>query len=114
MTNEFSEEVRRTIAARVGDRCSNPHCRALTGGAHNDRRKSLTMGVAAPITITSLGGHRYDPSLSDEEHRDHANAIWLCPSCVQLIDNDVARYSADLLRAWKKKAEEAAGACAST
>ena len=109
MTGEFGEDVKRTLAAHVGDRCSNPHCRALTSGPQNDRTKSLLLGVAACITAASLGGHRYDPSMSDHDRRDHGNAIWLCHSCVRLVDNDVARYSADLLRAWKKKAEAEAG-----
>jgi hypothetical protein len=105
MTDGFGEEVERVAAARVADRCSNPSCRALTSGADNDRRKSLNIGLAVHITALSPGDRRYDPALSDQEREDPGNAIWLCHTCVRLVDNDVARHPAALLRSWKTKAE---------
>ncbi|MCU1382796.1 MAG: hypothetical protein JWL71_1493 [Acidobacteria bacterium] len=36
------------------------------------------------------------------------NGVWLCQTCAKLVDNDEARYPADLLRGWKQKAEESA------
>ncbi len=37
MTDAFVEAVICATAARVANRCSNPNCRALTSGPHNDR-----------------------------------------------------------------------------
>ncbi|HEY1191456.1 MAG TPA: hypothetical protein VGE74_27725, partial [Gemmata sp.] len=36
------------------------------------------------------------------------NGIWLCQVCAKLIDSDVLQFPVDLLRAWKKGAEERA------
>lgn len=105
VTDEFGDDVKRAIAGRAADRCANPQCRALTGGPTNDRMKSFNVGVAVHIRTVASRGHRYDPALSNEEYRDQSNAIWLCQRCASVIDNDVARYSTDLLRAWKKTAE---------
>ena len=102
-TYDFDDEVKRATAALTGDRCSNPDCRALTSGLANDRTKSLNVGVTAPISAMSPGGRRYDARLSDAERHDQGNAIWLCGSCARRVDNDVARYPAELLRTWKKK-----------
>jgi hypothetical protein len=106
MTDVFVEDVIRVIAARAADRCSNPNCRALTSGPHNDRRKSLTLGLAVPIAAASSAGRRYDPLLPDHEHGAPGNAIWLCRNCANLVDNDVVLYAASVLRTWKSAAEE--------
>ncbi len=102
-SGDFDDEVKRATAALAADRCSNPHCRALTSGPTNDRTKSLTVGVAAPISAMLPGGRRYDATLSDAERRTQGNAIWLCYTCARQVNNDVARYPADLLRLWKEK-----------
>jgi hypothetical protein len=102
---EFDEAVKRATAAHAADRCSNPYCRALTSGAHNDRRQSLNIGLAVHITAVWPSGRRYEPALSDQERRDHGIAIWLCQTCVRMVDNDVDRYPAALLRSWKAKAQ---------
>src|SRR5262249_566537 len=102
-TDDFDDEVKRAAAAVAADRCSNPDCRALTSGPTNDRRKSLTLGVAVAISAMAPGGRRYDARLSDAERHDERNAIWLCYSCVGQVDNDVARFPAELLRSGKGK-----------
>lgn len=107
MRDDFTEDIKRAIANRVANRCSNPECRAVTSGPQLDPAKTLNVGVAAHITAASAGGPRYDPSLNSE-HRSHAsNGIWLCQTCAKLVDNDPLRYPAHLLREWKSKAEEA-------
>jgi len=55
MRDDFSEEVKRIVASRVGYRCSNPDCRAPTSGPQIDIKKSLNVGVAAHITGASSG-----------------------------------------------------------
>ncbi len=109
-TDAFTEAVTCATAARAGDRCSNPKCRALTSGPHNDRRQSLTLGLAVHIAAVSSSGRRCDPSLPDHEHGSYDNAIWLCQNCANVIDNDVVLYPASLLRTWKRAAEENVGA----
>lgn len=108
MRDDFTEEVKRAIAARVGNLCSNPDCRALTSGPQEDPAKALNVGVAAHITSAAPGGPRYDPSLSADSRRHPDNAIWLCQTCAKLVDNDPSRFRESLLRAWKTAAEQQA------
>jgi tetratricopeptide (TPR) repeat protein len=63
------------------------------------------VGVAAHITAASPGGPRYDAALSGAERSAALNGIWLCQTCSKLIDSDLSRYTADLLRQWKTRAE---------
>jgi uncharacterized protein YjhX (UPF0386 family) len=105
MRDDFSEEIKRTIAARVGYRCSRPSCRALTTGPQVDPSKSLNVGVAAHITAASPGGPRYNAALGAEERRHANNAIWLCQTCGKLVDNDQARFTISEIKQWKRTAE---------
>jgi hypothetical protein len=108
MRDDFSEEVKRIVAQRVGHRCSKPDCRADTSGPQVDPTKALNVGVAAHITAASPGGARYNPTLSSEERTHPSNAIWLCQTCAKLIDNDTVRFPVGLLLQWKGDAENAA------
>lgn len=106
MRDDFTEEVKRTLAARVGYLCSNPECRAPTSGPQIDATKALNVGVAAHITSAAEGGPRYNPLLSAEERRGPDNGVWLCQNCAKLIDNDISRYTEKLIRAWREIAED--------
>jgi len=108
MRDDFTEEVKRILAARVAYVCSNPDCRAPTSGPQNDTAKALNVGVAAHITSAAEGGPQYDPLLSSEERRHPDNGIWLCQTCAKLIDNDSSRFTEKLIRAWKEIAEDRA------
>lgn len=108
MRDDFSEEVKRIVAQRVGYRCSRPECHADTSGPQIDPTKALNVGVAAHITAASSGGARYNPALSSEERSHPSNAIWLCQTCAKLIDNDAVRFPISLLVQWKADAEDAA------
>lgn len=105
MSDDFSEAVKRGLSSRVGNLCSNPDCRALTSGPQEDPAKALNIGVAAHITAASPGGPRYDPDLLPEERSGPSNGIWLCQNCAKLIDNDVSRFSVEILKRWKADAE---------
>ncbi|MGH7781117.1 MAG: hypothetical protein ACREQR_14975, partial [Candidatus Binataceae bacterium] len=106
--DDFSRQTRDRLAMRVGVRCSNLSCRKLTTGPRTASPLIINIGVAAHITAASLGGPRYDLSLSSEQRESAENGIWLCQNCAKLIDNDTERYPAEVLREWKAKAEAAA------
>jgi hypothetical protein len=108
MRDDFSEEVKRTLANRVGNDCSNPECNAKTSGPQSDSSKALNVGVASHITSAAPGGPRFDPLLTSEQRCHADNGIWLCQTCAKLIDNDVLRFPETLLRAWKMVAEHRA------
>lgn len=105
MRDEFSEQIKRTVANRVSSRCSNPECDIPTSGPQLDPAKSLNIGVAAHISAVSIGGPRYDSYLSPEQRKHASNSIWLCQNCAKLVDNDEARFPDSLLRRWKQSAE---------
>jgi hypothetical protein len=63
MRDDFSEDIKRALAARVANQCSNPDCRAVTSGPQTDPSKAVNVGVAAHITAASPGGPRHDPEL---------------------------------------------------
>lgn len=108
MRDDFPEDVKRTVAARVGNVCSNPQCHALTSGPQDDSAKSLNVGVAAHITSAASGGPRYNAALTVDQRRSSENAIWLCQTCAKLVDNDVSQFPEKLLQAWKTVAEHEA------
>jgi hypothetical protein len=105
MSDDFSDAVKKTLAARVGYVCSNPTCRASTSGPQEDPTKAINLGVAAHITAASPGGPRYDSNLSPEQRSAALNGIWLCQTCAKLIDSDVIRFSVEILHKWKAGAE---------
>jgi hypothetical protein len=108
MRDDFTEAVKRRVAGRVGFHCSNPQCRKLTSGPGVDPERAINIGVAAHITAASLGGPRFDPSLSVKQRSSSENAIWLCQSCGTMVDRDCAQFTINILRDWKRRAERAA------
>lgn len=108
MRDEFSAALKEALAKRVGYRCSNPTCRQQTSGPTSDTIGVINVGVAAHITAAAAGGPRYDATLSVEARRSADNGIWLCQKCAKLIDSDCVRYSSEILRTWRKLAEQVA------
>jgi hypothetical protein len=108
MRDDFTGNVKRSLATRVGNLCSNPDCRSLTSGPRDDTTKAVNLGVAAHITGAAIRGPRYNASLSAKQRCHSDNGIWLCQNCAKLIDNDDARFPEALLRAWKLIAEDRA------
>lgn len=106
--DDFAVNIKDLLAKRVGMQCANPNCRRPTSGPQEDPQKVLNIGVAAHITAAARNGPRYDSRLTPEERRSAENGIWVCQNCAKLIDNDTSRYTADLLRQWKRLSEEAA------
>lgn len=106
MRDDFKQEIKELLARRVGQRCSNPNCRALTSGPHEDPSKAVNIGVAAHITAASPDGPRYESKLLSEERKSPENGIWLCQNCAKLVDNDPQRYTVELLVEWKRISEQ--------
>jgi hypothetical protein len=110
MRDNFPPKVIEEMRKRAGGRCSAPNCRAPTTGPSQSRSSGVTsVGVAAHITAAAPGGPRFDPNLRPAERRSSENAIWVCQTHGKQIDDDERRYTADLLRSWRKHAEYLAG-----
>lgn len=108
MRDDFTLQTKEILAKRVGMRCSNPSCRKLTSGPRDDPARAVNIGVAAHITAASKDGPRHDSSLSPDARKSIENGIWLCQNCAKLIDSDDQRFTVDMLKEWKRQAEDAA------
>lgn len=106
--DEFSPAVKTAVAQRASYVCSNPECRALTiAPADVDALKVLYIGKAAHIRAAAEGGPRYHPSMTPDQRKDIANAIFLCATCADIVDrNNGADFSAELLLQWKHQHEQ--------
>lgn len=105
MHDKFPAKVKNVLAYRVSLQCSNPECQRPTSAAHNRPDKYNVLGEAAHITGARPRGPRYDPTLTQEERRAATNGVWLCRLCARVIDTDVERFPATMLRQWKADAE---------
>jgi len=94
------------LAERVAWLCSNPDCRASTVGPHTDPEKRINVGQACHIEAASEGGPRYNKEMSKDQRCSSENGIWLCSIHAKEIDVDADRFSVELLRRWKLKAEQ--------
>src|SRR6516225_552928 len=106
MRDEFVQATIDRLAKRAGNRCSNPRCRVPTFGAAQGDDGVVNIGVAAHITAAAPGGPRYDPALTPDERRVYSNGIWLCQNHAKLVDSDEAQFTVELLRDWKRGAEQ--------
>lgn len=104
--DNFSRPVVRALRERVNNICSNPDCRKQTVEPQKTTLDKINItGNAAHICAASVGGPRYDESMSEEERKSIENGIWLCNHCARKIDTEQEAYSVELLNEWKKKAE---------
>ena len=106
MRDDFSAEVKRTLAARAGHRCSVRD--KATSGPGDTPELALSDGVAAHITAASPKGPRFDASLSSEARRSAENGIWVCTRHGREIDAATSAFSVEVLCGLKKIREERA------
>ena len=107
--DDFSETTKRQMALRVGCCCSFPDCNVATVGPSYERKDKVSnVGVAAHICAAAPGGKRYNPNMTSDERKSIDNGIWLCQTHAKLIDTDETTYTVELLKEWKKQAEELA------
>lgn len=64
------------------------------------------LGEASHICAAAPGGPRYDPGMSEAERRSAKNGIWMCRLHGRSVDSDDPKFTVELLRDWKKQAEE--------
>ncbi len=106
MRDDFSKAVKQNLAERVAWLCSNPNCRVVTVGAHTDPAKRVSVGQACHIEAASEGGPRYNKAMNKAQRSSSDNGIWLCSIHAREIDVHPERFSVDLLREWKRTAED--------
>lgn len=105
MNGEFTENTKKILAKRAGEKCSI--CVKSTSKPHSSIDSSfINLGEAAHIKGNKPGKHtRFDLSMSDEERADIVNGIWLCLMCHKQIDSDSNKFTVNFLREAKRKHE---------
>ena len=109
---EFSAKTKRVLAQRVGYRCSNPECKTKTTIGPGDTPNSvILLGEAAHIVGAIQDGKdklspRSDSSKTASDITSLGNGIWLCRNCHKLVDSKTSKYTIEVLKGWKKQAEE--------
>lgn len=106
--DNFSSTTSLKLQKRVNSRCSNPNCRVPTNAPQVVGENVISIGEAAHICAASAGGPRFDPNMTAEQRKSFNNGIWLCSNCATKIDRDTDQFSVDLLRQWKREAENSA------
>lgn len=87
------------LFALSGNLCAFPGCTQKLV----DDDENLTAEICH-IEAAKPGGERFNINQTDEERRDFANLILLCPNHHKVTD-DVAKYSVDVLGEMKRKHE---------
>lgn len=108
MRDNFTKQTVLEIAKGVSWRCSNPDCGRPTVAANEAQDDTIVIGDAAHICAASADGPRYDETQTVAQRRAKQNGIWLCKICARIIDRDPARYTIDVLRTWKRQAQDRA------
>ncbi|MEO9779150.1 hypothetical protein [Sedimentitalea sp.] len=104
--DNFTPKTKLQIAKRSGWICSDPECMRPTVGATSDGDGEIMLGEASHICAAAPGGPRYDAGMSEAERRSAKNGIWMCKLHAKSVDSDDAKFTVELLRCWKKQAEE--------
>jgi hypothetical protein len=108
--DEFSDKIRKAVAARASWRCSFTGCQKSTVGPSEESSEAITIiGVAAHICAAApgRGSRRYVASMSPGERAGIDNAIWLCADHATLVDRDEVPYTAEVLHTMKREHEAA-------
>lgn len=66
----------------------------------------MMLGAACHICAAAPGGPRYDAAMSKDERRSVQNGIWMCNIHAKSIDTHDPKFTVQLLRDWKRLAEE--------
>lgn len=106
--DDFSATTVRLLRDMAGNVCSKPDCHVHTHGSKAGRDGAFTVGVACHIKAASPGGPRYDPEQTRAQRKSPDNGIWMCQTHSRLVDVDGLPYPVDILREWKRLAEQRA------
>ncbi len=98
----ISQKTVKRLFAASGGICAFPGCNTRLV----DPDSGALLGEMCHIHAASLGGPRYDPSLSDDDRNKDSNLIILCPTHHSLIDQDEETYTSAKLKSIKNTHEE--------
>jgi hypothetical protein len=105
MRKNFSLKDKVKLAQRSGYICSYPSCEVVTiAPSEEGDDKTSSVGMACHIYAASDGinAKRTSTDMTDEQLSDISNGIWMCYTHGKLIDTDETRFTANLLKEWKR------------
>ena len=97
----ISDRVKKQLYALSGNECANPLCHNKLVYPDDNAKDDQICHIEA----ASPDGPRYNPNQTDDERRDFENLILLCHRCHDMIDNNPAKYTVELLKKWKQEHE---------
>jgi hypothetical protein len=102
---KLSQPAKDWLWSESGGHCQNPECRADLHGFV----KRMHIGELAHIIPASMEGPRADegPELTQGERALPENVVVLCPTCHTVVDKAPEEYPSDVLRAWKRRSQDA-------
>jgi len=100
MRREFSESIKRILAARVAYRCSCPGCSRITIGPSNE--KMIRLSILAKLHIFMQPVIKvHEVTLTNEQIVSIDNGIGLCRHHGRMIDADQINYPQKLYSSGK-------------
>lgn len=102
--DDFSKRTKERAAKRVAYRCA--FCGKPTIGPSFENNDAVSStGVAAHICAAAPGGKRYDSKMTSKQRKSIDNCVWMCDTHAHLIDTDETKYTVEVLKEMKLKAE---------
>lgn len=95
----ISDKTRKVLWGRSGNRCAI--CRLLLVVDRTDDADHSVVGDECHIHSAAPSGPRFDPSIDSRHIDDVDNLLLLCRVHHKMVDDQVATYTADLLRTIK-------------
>lgn len=99
---EYFDRDIKQLYALSGNECANPSCSNKLVYPDDNAKDDQICHIEA----ASSNGPRYNPNQTDDERRSFDNLILLCHKCHDMIDNNPAIYTVELLKKWKKNHQE--------
>lgn len=103
---DFKKETIDKGFFRTSFKCNKPSCRCSLIEQADNQKGYILLADACHICAASEGGPRYDPNMTNEERGSYDNLIIMCKTHAWEIDHDETKYPVELLKQWKKEAEE--------
>jgi len=99
MSRYYSDRTLKTLFALSGNVCALPNC------SSNLISEEVILADICHIEAESIGGPRYNPTLSDKDRNAAKNLILFCPTHHRLVDQKTDEYTVEYLRSMKKNHE---------
>lgn len=104
-TRKYPQADIKILYAKAAGRCSFPECRKVVVLEKTLGDKTKQVGKIAHIVAHSSKGPRADSTYPKDKLDTYENWLLLCPTCHDIVDAQVSKYSVSFLRQIKNEHE---------